>query len=428
MVKRILLKDKKGYTAPAIFFHLHSTKYDATALWEVNEYYPQNKDHDGIRSIDGFLIETKDWEGISKKLHLETESLSGSRSVHDRILVVDPALDLAIRGTAADKQKMFKTGLLSPKFQETMEGIGDRVEIGTNRRLDAIINDVYPLLDARAIRDLVQFQLDAHADFVIPPIVPITSTRQIDRQIDKAMQMIRETHVLMDTVFNRFSDKIDLMNLITINAPVLKPENYNKLIALALTLSPSHIGIRLVNFATGNDSQMKSIMTFLKQLHEAMKINDQVIPLHMINFDHLGYSTFCLGAHTVTMPVGTDPYFYGRAELDDELPEKRGVYYRMEDMAYIRYTDLEHELVENDFKLPCYCELCQKLGTITEAKKAFKDWNLFRRMHEMLARDLEIKQLRETKVPLCRAISDKLARSAKANYLSLIPFEPIITV
>jgi len=208
---------------------------------------------------------------------------------------------------------------------------------------------------------------------------------------------------------------------------VVTPENYNKLFTLALASSPTHLGIRLVNFATHNDSQMASLAAFLNQLNEAMKVANRVIPIHMINFDHLGYTTYCLGAQTVTMPIGTDPYFYGIRHSRDDTPERDGAYYNMKDMTYVRYPDLRTQLSENDYLMPCYCEACNG-RTLMDIEKSYDDWNFFRRVHEVLVRDIEVKQFRETKTPLCRAIQDQLARSKKSNYTNLIPQAPILNI
>ena len=376
-------------------------------VWEANESYPVDPARDGMQSIDGFLVEVKDWASMARRMHFDQGTLSGKRTMNERVLIVDPALDLAIRGNQVDKYKMFKTDAFDPKFKAKIEEISTNELLSSNVKLDRVVNDGYPLLDARTVRDLIQIQLDAKADFVVPPVVPITSSRQIEKQVTKAKEMIKQTHVYMDTVFNRYKNSIDIMNLITINASVLNADNYNHLLSLALTLSPDHIGIRLVNFATSNDSQMRSIAAFLNQLSEAMKINDLNSPLHMINFDHLGYTTYCLGAQTVTMPIAIDPYFYSRGHSGEDRPEDNGAYYRMKDMSYVRHNDLRMELAEDNYRLPCDCEACEG-RTILEIDEKH-DWNRFRRLHEILARDIEIKQFRDSKIPPCRAIQDQLA-------------------
>lgn len=427
-MRQVTLRSGKGYTTPGLFFHLHSAKYDPQVIFDANENYPRDPNHaDGIRSIDGFLIETRNFETMSKKLNLDTQTLTDKRSIPDRVLIVDPALDIVIRGSESDKEQMFKTELFDPKFKEKILEISHNNQLTTNQKLDRVVNEAYPFLDARTIRDLIQFQLDARADFIVPPVVPITSSRQIEKQTAKAKEMIRQTHVWINSVFNRYQDNIDVMNLLTINASALNAENFNSLIGVALTYSPTHLGIRLVNFSTSNDAHRNALAAFLNQLHEAMKLNNLVIPLHMINFDHLGYTTYCLGAQTVTMPIGTDPYFYGIRQPTGEAPEHDGAYYRIKDMSISRYKDFRSELVEDNYKLPCYCEACEG-QTLLDVLKSYKDWNYFRRVHEVLARDIEIKQFRDSKVPLCRAIHDQLARSKKSNYANVIPQAPIVMV
>jgi hypothetical protein len=53
------------------------------------------------------------------------------------------------------------------------------------------------------------------------------------------------------------------------------------------------------------------------------------------------------------------------------------------------------------------------------------DWNTFRRIHEVLARDIEITEIREAKVSIHRALRDMLGR-AFVPYAVLIPYTPII--
>jgi hypothetical protein len=66
-VKR--LKGGKGFNAPAIFLN-PQTKQDGAVLRTANDSFPNDEaKYDGIRSIDGLVIDLKDWFEVLKVLN-----------------------------------------------------------------------------------------------------------------------------------------------------------------------------------------------------------------------------------------------------------------------------------------------------------------------------------------------------------------------
>src|SRR5437879_2547644 len=91
------------------------------------------------------------------------------------------------------------------------------------------------------------------------PSVPVTSSRQAERQFEKAHEMIRESYTILENVFTAYHNKIDTMNLLTLNATLIKPENYNKISTILLDHSPNQVGIRITNLNPSNDNQIISL-------------------------------------------------------------------------------------------------------------------------------------------------------------------------
>jgi len=282
------------------------------------------------------------------------------------------------------------------------------------------------LIDLRTIRDLMQFSFDKESDILVRPTVPITSTRHVQAQVDKAIQMIKHSKTLLTTVFSKWENKIDEMNVVTISASAVIRENFNILSELALAGKPDHIGIRIMNLNNKNESQLRYVLDFLKQLNEDMITQDYLRPVHLMNVDTFGWIGYCYGACSATMPIAIDPYYASRGHGAEFVPPQKGQYYHIQKRTYVSYNRLREDTMGATipFQLPCYCEACQHYGTILEVDKK-TDWNTFRRVHEVLARDIEISEIREAKAPIHRAVKDMLAR-AFVPYATLVPDTPII--
>src|SRR5438445_11583440 len=109
----IKLKNGKRFNDPAIFLNPQN-KQDGRILRDTNDLYPEIEGNDGILSIDGLLVDLKDWKEVSDGIKFNEPSLIEQRSMHDRVLIIDHGLDFLLRGNESDRNKMGKTGLFDP--------------------------------------------------------------------------------------------------------------------------------------------------------------------------------------------------------------------------------------------------------------------------------------------------------------------------
>lgn len=426
--KVIKLKNGKQFSVPAVFLTPESA-LDGKVLREVNGQFPETRGGMGLEAIEGFTVYAKDWnrvaEGLRQKHTLETflaDNSIGRRPIEDRTFIILPELDFALRGSQSDRKKMHDAGLISDKQMKVIEQIALESKLTHNQRLERTVDEVYPLLDTTTLVQSMKFQFERHASILTIPSVSITSVRKFDAQTDKAREMMRSSHTILKDVFTGYYGKIDVMNALTIGASVLKPENYPRLFTLLLSNSPDHIGLRIVGLDKANDSQVSNVFNAMGELHNVMKANGINTPIHVFNMDHLGYVGWCYGMSVLSMPISTDPYFFGRRS--DETPPKDGVFYNIEDMTYDTHEELLRK-TRPSYELPCYCGICQKYKTIPKAKLAMK-WNEFRRKSEVLCRNIELKEVREAPARVDEAIKQKLLRSKKLGWTQFIPDKPVI--
>ncbi len=420
-MKDIRLKNNKSFRGPSIFFN-PQTEPEGRIIRETIAQYPIRENGTGLENIDGFLVFAKDWKNVSKGLALQQASLSANRPIQDRVLVIPFDLEFLLRGIETDRQKMYNTGIFDTKLKPTLE---DVVAVqGTNERNDRMINEIYPLLDTRTNSQMLRQQLDNNVDILTMSAVPITSTRQIDRQIVKAQGMIDESYTLLENVFTAYSnDKIDTMNYLAVSASVIKPENYNKIISVLTRNAPHHIGLRVTNLNQSNENQIINVFNFVAELHDTIKTTDKEIPIHLIGFDHLSYLGWAFGVSAVTLPLVTDPYFFGKRGDSQPTKPRKGAYYHPEDRTF--YTiDVLFNKTRPDYTFPCYCDICQKYRTIVNVPDNF--WNDFRRVHTILMRNSELRMIRESPAPTDVALREMFLRSKKMSWTQFLPDKPSI--
>ncbi|QQG48546.1 MAG: hypothetical protein HY247_07335 [archaeon] len=418
-LRPIHLKKGRGlFHAPAVFL-TPETKTDGRILRSVNDRFPSHPGETGLEQIEGFLIYAKDHENVTEGMQLRQESLSG-RSLLSKAFLVHPELDFAFRGAEKDRDLYFKTGILDEKIIRALKVA--KTEDTPVKRLGKVVRDVYPLIDSKTYANMIRYQLDKDASVVIISGVPITSTTKFADQIEKCGDAIRDSNAILRNVFTGVYGKIDVMNCLTISASVIKPQDYNKLIATAVSMTPDQIGIRLVNMDDSNESQVNNVFNFFSEMYRAMKSSGARNPIHIMNMDHLSYIGWCYGVSAVSLPISTDPYFFGRRS--EEAPPKNGVYYNTEDMTYDTFEEL-HRKMRPTYLLPCYCPICKVFLTIPKAEQAMR-WNEFRRMHEVLVRNIELKVIREAPTRIDVALRERLLRSKKLGWTQFIPDKPII--
>lgn len=124
------------------------------------------------------------------------------------------------------------------------------------------------------------------------------------------------------------------------------------------------------------------------------------------------------------MPIATDPYFYGRRSNKTISPSRKGSYYYPARMTYYTYDRLMRETRNANYRLPCHCPVCDSYETIIKADELF-GFNSFRRVHDILYKNIENKMFREVMVPFHQALGDLLAR-AKIAWAQFMPDNPEI--
>jgi hypothetical protein len=422
-VKNIRLKSGKSFRAPSIFLN-PETEPEGQIIQQTNATYPNTQGGVGLEHIDGIVVYAKDWKNVSQGLKLDQTSFGNGRSIQDRVLLIVPELDHLFRGTEVERKRMHDTGLFNTGLVDLVNRIVETDPNDTNGRNDAIINEAYPLIDTRTIAGLLRYQLDNKASMLVMPAVPITASRQADRQFEKAQTMIKESNTILENVFTASHNKIDTMNLLTLNASLIKPENYNKITNVLLESSPSQVGIRITNFNPSNDNQVISVFNAIAELYNTIKDTRKDIPIHLMNMDHMSYFAWTYGASAVTMPIVRDPTFFGRRGAGQPVKPSKGVYYNTEDRTFDTFDVLYRKTRDANYKLPCYCEICQRYGTIPKVPESY--WNDFRRIHTILVRSIELKMLREAPAPMNVSLKEMFLRSKKMGWTQFLPDRPII--
>ncbi len=404
------LKTGKSIVFPALFVNpQHST--EARLLREANERYPIRTGL-GIKHIDGVVVSLKDWADVKAGLLLSQRVIDENLPrrgypLRDRVLIIDPSLFVLFQGTRTDKERLFETEL----FPDKLRGAISQVSIGQKPidKIDRAMEIVYPQLDSRLILNLLRFQIQNGTDVIVCPSVPLTSQRRFEKQLEKAREMQSTSRILLDTVLREESKRIDVMNLLTLNLSVIGVERSEEIIHALLADHPDQVGIRLMNLDATNTSQVSRFLEFLSELRGYAKS----VPIHLLNLNEFGYVTFCYGANTATSPIATNPYFQRGEEFDQ--PPRLGSYYHPIDMSYDTYEVLLAKTRKFEYVLPCHCEICSSFENIPRVPNP--DWNSFRRIHFLLVKSMEVKEIRDNDSSLKHALRDKFGRSRQTVWV-----------
>jgi len=399
---KIYLKCKKSLTLPSMFVYLRYES-EAEILRKIEARYT-NESNDGLNQIDGIATSIKDWQRIFSPIFQGYLYDEPKYKLIDRIKLIDPSLYLLFTGTDSDKNALLDNIESSSRLKSVVNEIS--LLSSQKDKTDKNIDNLYPLLDIYFVRNLLQSQIRGGADILISPSVPITSSKRIDEQIEKVKEMNRVSRILLDTVFSGYSEERDLMHVLALNLSVLKNDYFDALKEAVLVNNPDHIGIRVMNLTEGNPSQIWSLLRFIKSLSESK------VPVHIFNVREFGYVTFCHGSTTITTPIASDPYFW-RA-VSEEAPPRKGAYYHPIHMTNDTYDMLLEKTRANNYRFPCHCEICEKFEKVMKVDELY--WNEFRRIHFLLVKNMELKELRET-TTLKIALRDKFGRSQQTVWL-----------
>lgn len=428
---KIELKCGKTFSAQSLFIN-PQTKKEGQILATCINRYPVNKNHDGLNQIEGIIASIKDWSKISPfyRRGLRSYIKEDKYRLFDRIRLIDPSLYIPFQGMKSHKEAFCKEVEWLPELWSIVNRISS---IRSQKlKIESYMREIYPLLDSVAIKGFFEFQIRNNADILISPSVPITSPLWIADQVEKMSEMNRESRILLDTTLTRYKDIRDLMNLMSINISSLRETYYEDIKKALLRNRPDIIGIRIMNMDDEKIPEIETFLKFLKELKTCNKYNyldeqykEEIdeeekeiprIPIFVFNVREFGYVTFCHGADVISMPIAKSPYI--TRMKGGVRPPSRGSYYHPIDMIDYRYEELRTITRPKNYRFPCHCEICENFTSLVKVDKPY--WNEFRKVHFLLIKNMEIKEFRETKVPLKTALADKFGRSKKTAYVSFL--------
>ncbi len=402
------LKSKITLKNPALFVEV-KTKNEAKLIREAVSRYPVNKAHDGLNQIDGLSIPIGNYHQIASFLGADLKSAFDENhySLDKRIRLIDPSLYFLFMGKAQDKKNCCELiKQWAPKIPPIVQSIADsRLP---REKTDRVIRELYPLLDVVLIRNLLQFQIEKHASILINPSVPLSSRRMVNHQVEKTREMNRTGRILFDTLLTRFNTERDLMNLVTLSPSILTADNVDNIMDAVMQGTPDIIGVRLMNL-NEKPEEVRNLLKFIKSLSSSGK------PVIVFNVREFGYVTFCHGATAISTPIATSAYTtMGKR---GEPPKRLGSYYHCIDMVDYSHENLPDKIRSENYKLPCHCEICNGFSSFLDIEK--KRWNIVRKVHFLLVKNMEMQELRKTDVPFEIALADKFGRSLRTGY---VPF------
>ena len=264
----------KSYRRPSIFLHL-SSGYDGNIIRTVNDDFSSDNDDLGIQHLDGFFVYMKDHAKVHRGM-TEYSTLTAARALENRVLMIDPAFDLLIRGSQSVRKQMMKLGF----FDNSVARLMDEIAISngtTGQKTDRIIKEVYPEINATCIFRALEYQLKNRAVTIIFPSVPLTSSRKLDEQVKKVKQLFGYGRQLLENALDRHEAgngkdaNVDTMNLLTVNVSLLKKDNFAKLFEVLLHGRPSQVALRFVYLHEDDAMQVRAVLRTVRELHENMQ-------------------------------------------------------------------------------------------------------------------------------------------------------------
>jgi hypothetical protein len=405
----IQLKCGKPLKNPSLFVKL-KTKKDGNLVRETVFRYPIDKTHDGINQIDGFSIPIGNYSKIAPFLSPDIKSSIDENhySVNKRLCLIDPSLYFLFMGLDTDKANCCD---LIDEWTPEISPVVTRIASLKLEKTDQIIKQIYPLLDVVLIRNLLEYQIKKNASILINPSVPLSSSRMINEQVEKMREMNKNGRILFDTLLTRFNTQRDLMNMATLSPSMLTSANIDNIMDAIMQGTPDLIGVRLMNLDEKKPDEIKSLLQFVKNLSSSGK------PVFVFNVREFGYVTLCYGASVISTPIAKSPYT--TRGKSGEPPKREGSYYHSIDMVDYPHARLPDKIRENNYRLPCHCEICDQFESFLKVDK--KQWNYFRKVHFLLLKNMEMQELRKTEAPLNVALKDKFGRSLRTGYIPFLP-------
>jgi hypothetical protein len=439
MSTRYATKSGKPINAPALFVN-PQTETDARILRRTVQDNPSETAY-----IEGIVVSLKDYRLVRKGLAADQTMLTlEALQINDRIKTIEPSLHILFQGASNDKEELMNVPLngrhlgdiqLIPGGLRLRDVVAKIKSFEPNQQYEKIVHhikEVYPYMDL-LIQPIMELAINEDSDFVVVPSVPITiSNSLIDFQVEKARSMNRTGKVLANTVFPKAMEKRDLMFLLTINPSVLRHDNFDKIISTLIieekgkeTVYPDQIGIRIMNLDKNKIEEIQTLLDFLAKLAETLKVHKKQIPIHLLNVRNFGYVALCYGATTVTTPIAKEPYL--QISSPTTVKDRKGRFYHPEHMVDYKYEKCLALSRPFGYVIPCFCKICKEVQTFLSIQEPAK-WNEFRRIHFLLAKSIEIEEIKKAPAStLNRHLQQKFSRSKDTVWVAFLDKVPVLT-
>ena len=237
--------------------------------------------------------------------------------------------------------------------------------------------------------------------------------------------MLKDARTLLEaSSLKKYQDTKDLMNVLTVSANIVTDErNFHSLFDLLLCNTPDHVGIKVDRISESDTTSQLTSFKFFREFYEYAKhkTGNNPPPLHLVNVNELGYTSYCSAASNIICPLGQPSYPFmrkkggGQSTITPVEIDTSTTYYHPIDMDYPKFR------LQNPF--PCACSSCAPIVNARNVPN--KAIPIHKRKHWLETKDGEIQEFRETPVLLNIALRDKLARSNRMGLITYIPNEPI---
>ena len=405
------LKSGKTYTSPSLFVNAR-THLDVAALWNVVT-------KNNLTHIDGIYVSLSDYKQIFSKLGFLNQPLDQMRNtIREKVFLVDPSID-NLSSTADVRQKMFATGCFDKQILRKIRDINSSNL--TKGKASIMLDEVYSQIHVKPLMDM---QVNANADMIIAPCIPINrKTRLMDR-ITLARDMLKDARTLLETSsLKQHKDRKDLMNVVVLSKSIILDDaNFSRIFDLLLCNRPDHVGIKIDRIGESDTVEQISLFKFFQEFRKyaQRKTGNDPPPMHFINVNELGYVGYCHAVSNIICPIRHTPVYSFNRRYSSKIsatspPDTATKYYHPIDMSYQNFE------LQNPF--PCACNVCNKHQYAKNVPR--KNWPMHNRNHWLEVKDGEIKELRETPARLDVALRDKFARSNRTQLIAYLPTSPI---
>jgi hypothetical protein len=183
-----------------------------------------------------------------------------------------------------------------------------------------------------------------------------------------------------------------------------------------------YIGIKITDYQIQpiNEIVLVHFTSFLREL-----IGDKF--LHIFDMDETSYALYSKGADSYSCTVSKLPFFargHGPPSIGKWYHPIHKLFFDLEGSS-INLKDMQKE---EDYKIPCSCDVCETYGTFTkieedakekasnlskEEKQVFRElWNKYRKKHWFYCKDMESEELQRDDL---RLIKEVIARSKRQD-------------